>query len=68
MDNVQRNVIENIDIHQQLQNEINRLNPSVLRGIDGNTLHFITIPKPGGGQEYIDHVCFIYDYKSVSLV
>lgn len=37
------------------QGEINRLNPSVLRGIETGTLHFITVPR-STDEEYIDHV------------
>lgn len=47
-------VLEGVDL-SQLQGEINKLNPSVLRGIDGGTYHFITIPR-SGDTEYIDHV------------
>lgn len=39
----------------RFQGEINKLNPGVLRGIDGGTYHFITIPR-SGDQEFIDHV------------
>lgn len=34
---------------------MSKLNPGVLRGIDGGTYHFITIPR-SGDQEFIDHV------------
>lgn len=35
-----------------------KLNSSVLRGIEGSTLHFITIPR-NSDSEYIDQVCRI---------
>lgn len=34
---------------------MSKLNPGVLRGIDGGTYHFITVPR-SGDQEFIDHV------------
>lgn len=37
------------------QGDITKLNTSVLRGIEGGTLHFITVPR-SDSQEFIDHV------------
>lgn len=55
---MQRGLYESPDIQAAVQQAIMQgINPGVLRGIEGGTLHFVTVQR-SGDQEYIDHVRF----------
>ncbi|XP_055296303.1 uncharacterized protein LOC129565422 [Sitodiplosis mosellana] len=63
--NMHRNGLERMDL-SQFQGDANKLNSSVLRGIEGNTLHFITIPR-NTENEYIDHALLSPDYIAAHI-
>lgn len=60
---MQRGLYESPDIQAAIQQALLQgINPGVLRGIEGGTLHFVTVQR-SGDQEYIDHVSTSFNHS-----